>query len=146
MDKARRACARAALAPIGKKYKAVTVADVIAQDMGHAFHHGMHLGWAWGQDDTGAVYLDFLSEHRMTDMAALRFFADGSFERIETPWTFRRIADDPEEDKELKRQYAERNARIYADLRARGLLPPLGENLGSQDMNEILRSGYSTDG
>jgi hypothetical protein len=30
----------------------------------------MHIGWAWGEDEGGRPYLDFLSEHRHPGMQA----------------------------------------------------------------------------
>lgn len=141
MDDDRLACASAALSTIHEKFRAMTEAEMAAEDNGHAFRHGMHLGWVWGRDETGRVYLDFLSEHRMSGMGAERYFADGTSEAIEVPREGYRVTGDPGKDAESEQRYIEQNQRVYAELRERGLLPPAGANLPSQDINEFLRSG-----
>jgi hypothetical protein len=55
----------------------------------------------------------------------------------------RAASPDPAEDAEIQRDFFESNSAAYADLRDRGLLPPKGENLGSQDINEYLLKGDS---
>lgn len=116
-------------------------ADVAGQERGHSFHHGMHIGWAWGEDERGRPYLDFLSEHRQPGMQAERKLADGTTEPIATPTSMRAVSPDPAEDAEIEREFFESNAAAYADLRDRGLLPQAGENVGSQDINEYLLKG-----
>lgn len=81
----------------------------------------------------------------MTDMGAIRYLSDGNIEYIETPSDFRCSSPDPEEDALLDRKYVEENRRIYAELRERGLLPSVGENLASQDINEYLKTRNSVD-
>ena len=133
-------CASAALHTVHDDYLVIEAVDVLSDQAGHSFHHGMHIGWVWGEDERGC-FLDFLSEHRMSGMYAARVFADGTREPIETPVELRMLAEDPVEDAELSRQFVERNRAAYAALRKRGLLPPLGDNICSQDVNEDLRSG-----
>jgi hypothetical protein len=133
-------CAAAALSGIPDDYRSVEPADVVADQAGHSLHRGMHIGWVWGENPNGR-FLDFLSEHRMAGMRAERVFANGERETIETPAEMRLVAEDPVEDAELERQFHERNRAAYAALRERGLLPPLGFNAASQDVNEYLRSG-----
>lgn len=65
-------CAEAALRTVPGEYLAVTPEIVAAVDNGHAFHRGMHVGWAWADAGRG-WFLDFLSEHRMAGMSAQRF-------------------------------------------------------------------------
>lgn len=48
---------------------------------------------------------------------------------------------DAAKDAEIERRFYERNRAAYEWLRARGLLPPEGANLGSQDINEFLLKG-----
>lgn len=139
MDDCKLRCAEAALLHVPESYRTIGASDLTAVANGHHFHRGMHLGWAWGENEHGC-FLDFLSEHRMAGMSAARFFGDGSSEPIETPAEFRISVIDPDEDAELERAYVERNRASYGDLRERGLLPPVGANLGSQDINEYLRS------
>jgi uracil-DNA glycosylase len=119
----------------------VDATDVAGQERGHSFHRGMHIGWAWGEDELGQSYLDILSEHRHPGMQAGRYFTDGRTEPIATPASMRAVASDPAEDAEMEREFFESNAAAYADLRDRGLLPPAGENVGSQDINEHLLKG-----
>lgn len=139
MTNDREQCAAHAIGEQGE-YWGLTPGDLLATENGHHFHRGWHIGWAWNPGDA-AVYLDFLSEHRMTSMDACRVFPDGSVESLDTPYEMRRVGDTPEEDERLEREYVEHNRRAYASLRDRGLLPEVGENLGSQDINEYLRSG-----
>lgn len=136
-------CARSALDDSGEVW-ALTASDLISVENGHHFHRGWHIGWVWNTDADGRRCLDILSEHRMTNMSARRFFSDGSSEYLQVPWEFRRVGDTPEEDERLKREYFEHNQQAYAVLRKSGLLPPLGANLGSQDINEYLRSGMES--
>lgn len=103
----------------------------------------MHIGWAWGEDEHGRSYLDFLSEHRHPGMQAGRYFTDGRTEPIATPASMRAVSSDPAEDAEMERQFFESNRAAYADLRDRGLLPAEGENVGSQEINEYLVKGGS---
>jgi ribA/ribD-fused uncharacterized protein len=112
------------------------VGDRLAREQnGHEFHGGWHVGWAWGHD-RGTCFLDLLTEHRHPGMHAERIFADGRTEAIETPGEFRRVGDTPDEDARLERAFLDRNNAAYDSLRQRGLLPPSGANLPSQDINE----------
>lgn len=138
MDDERLRCAQTALRQVPGDYLKVDAAEVAGHDRGHSFHQGMHVGWAWGQDDRGRPYLDFLLEHRHPGMQAGRYFTDGSTEPIATPASMRVVSPNPVEDDELERQFFERNSAAYADLRHRGLLPSEGQNVGSQDINEYL--------
>lgn len=122
-------------------YRKVDAADVADQERGHSFHQGMHIGWAWGEDERSRTYLDFLSKHRHPGMQAQRYFADGRTEPIAVPASMRAVSSDPAEDAEIEREFFESNRAAYADLRDRGLLPPGGENVGSQDINEYLLKG-----
>ena len=140
MGQGRLKCAQKALEKISPTYRAVTAEEIVAQPNGHSFHRGMHIGWAWGEEN-GKWFLDFLPEHRMMGIFALRFFSDETFDRIETPRSFVQVTGDPEQDKLAEDEFFEHNRRVYKSLRDRGLLPPLGKNFGSQDMNEFLASG-----
>lgn len=107
---------------------------------GHVFRAGWHIAWTWAP---GGSSVDFLTEHRMTDISAHTFSVDGdgnyaATTTIETLSSFYLSSDDPAEDARLSSENASNNRRIYEDLRRRELLPPIGNNLGSQDMNELL--------
>lgn len=141
MSDERLRCAESALRLVPEDYRKVDAADVAGQERGHSFHQGMHVGWAWGEDERGRPYLDFLSEHRHPGMQAERYFADGKTEPIATPTSTRAVSPDSAEDAEIEREFFESNAAAYADLRDRGLLPPAGENVGSRDINEYLLKG-----
>lgn len=143
MNDERRRCAETALRLVPEEYRKVDAADVAGQERGHSFHRGMHIGWAWGEDEYGRSYLDFLSEHRHPGMQAGRYFTDGRTEPIATPASMRAVSSDPAEDAEMEREFFESNRAAYADLRNRGLLPPEGENVGSQEINEYLLKGGS---
>ena len=138
-------CAEAALTTVPADYRTVGAAELVAEQNGHHFHRGMHMGWVWGHDESHECFLDFLSEHRMAGMRADRWFPDGRSESIATPAEFRIVVQDPAEDAELERAYVEQNRAAYDDLRQRGLLPRFGENVGSQDINEYLRTSDRTD-
>lgn len=141
MSDERLQCAEAALRSVPAAYRTVGATDVAGHERGHSFHRGMHIGWAWGEDERGRPYLDFLSEHRHPGMQAQRHFTDGGTEPITTPGSMREVSSDPAEDAEIEREYFESNRAAYADLRDRGLLPPAGENVGSQEINEYLLNG-----
>jgi uracil-DNA glycosylase len=143
MNNARLRCAESALRQVPEDYRKVNAADVAGQESGHSFHQGMHIGWAWGEDERGRPYLDFLSEHRHPGMQAARYFTDGRAEPIATPASMRVASPDPAEDAAIEREFLESNRVAYEDLRDRGLLPPEGENVGSQDINEYLLRGAS---
>ena len=146
MNEERLRCAEAALRQVPEDYRTVNAASVAGQEYGHSFHNGMHIGWAWGEDERRRPYLDFLSEHRHPGMHAERYFTDGRTEPIPTPASMRQVSPDPAEDAELERKFFEDNRAAYADLRNRGLLPPEGENVGSQVINEYLLKGASPNG
>ena len=147
MNDERLRCAETAFRQVPEAYRKVDAADVAGQERGHSFHRGMHIGWAWGEDELGRPYLDFLSEHRHPGIQAERYFTDGRTEPIATPSSMRAVSPDPAEDAELEREFLESNRAVHADLRDRGLLPPEGENVGSQDINEyLLKGGSPTDG
>jgi hypothetical protein len=133
-------CAEAALRTVPGDYLVVTTEVVALVDNGHSFHRGMHIGWAWAEGRGGWI-LDFLSEHRMAGMSAERFCADGTSEHLETPAEMHQVTGDPAQDAEIERRFFERNRAAYEWLRARGLLPPVGANIGSQDINEVLLQG-----
>ena len=141
MEDERLRCAESALRQVPEDYRKVDAADVARQPRGHSFHRGMHIGWVWGEDERGRPYLDLLSEHRHPGMQADRYFPGGRREPIATPASMRVVSPDPAEDAELERQFFERNRAAYADLRDRGLLPPPGKNVGSQEINEYLITG-----
>jgi hypothetical protein len=135
MNKDRLRCAEAALAtiPMPERYLRLEAAQLVDQEGGHDFHNGAHMGWAWGEDAERGVFLDFLWEHRMTNLRASRFFADGSHEGLPAPVEMYPVHEE--------RKYMKINNDAYDFLRKRGLLPPFGENLVSQDVNEFLRRG-----
>jgi hypothetical protein len=137
-------CAELALRQIPDNYRDIGVRELIGVDNGHHFHRGMHLGWRWGEDQRG-VYLDFLNEHRMGGIHAERIHANGTVEQIATPAESYFVTGNPLDDAERERKFHEHNQAAYADLRRRGLLPPPGQNLGSQDINEFLLSGGELD-
>lgn len=144
MDQEHLRCARTALERIPPSHRKVTAKELVSQQNGHVFHQGMHIGWAWGEVD-GKWCLDFLHEHRIWGMYATRFFPDGSSEQLEIPHTFYVFTGDSETDKLAKQEFFEQNRRAYESLRELGLLPPVGENFDSQDMNEFLTSGLVED-
>src|SRR5680860_30067 len=146
MNDERLRCAETALRQVPEDYRKVDATDVAGQERGHSFHQGMHIGWAWGEDERGRPYLDFLWEHRHPGMQAERYFTDGRTEPIATPASMRAVSPDPAEDAEIEREFFESNRAAYADLRDRGLLPPEGGNVGSQDINEHLLKGGSPTG
>jgi hypothetical protein len=116
--------------------------DVAARSAGHIFEHGWHIGYVWGSDQ-GEEYLEVLAQHRMTNDEHFRVFASGRVEDLPAPAeSYMYGPNATEADKrKAEREYVERNERIYAELRERGLLPPLGHNLPAHEINEYLRSG-----
>lgn len=107
---------------------------------GHATQAGWHFGWTWSDDGSS---LAFLSEHRMTDIAANTFVIDAAEDRITmdpiaTPTGMHLSSEDPDEAAKLAAEHTAESRRLYDNLRSRGLLPALGENVASQDINELL--------
>jgi hypothetical protein len=121
--------------------------DVAARTGGHIFERGWHIGYVWGREQ-GEEYLEVLAQHRMTNDEHFRVFASGRVEDLPAPAEAYIYGPDATEaeKREAEREYVERNRRIYADLRERGLLPPVGHNLPAHDINEYLRSGAETEG
>lgn len=145
MNTDKQRCAEVALSTVPEDYRTVTADVLVAVDNGHSFHRGMHIAWTWGTDERGGVFLDFLSEHRHPGMSAARFFPNGRTESLPTPASMHQVTGDAEKDAEIEKRFFERNRAAYAWLRARGLLPPEGQNLGSQDINEFLLKGGRAD-
>lgn len=116
--------------------------EVVAERRaGHIFEHGWHIGYIWGCED-GDEYLEFLAQHRMTNDRHLRIYESGRVEHLEVAMPFVVLPKDasPAEHAELMAANAAEHGRISDDLRRRGLLPPVGENLPALDLNEALRS------
>ena len=101
----------------------------------------MRVAWAWGGDDREGIFLDFLSEHRHPGLSAARFLPNGRIEPLPTPASMRQVTGDSERDAEIEKDFFEGNRAAYAWLRARGLLPPEGQNLVPQDISEFLLKG-----
>lgn len=120
--------------------------SVTARSPGHIFEQGWHIGYLWGTEK-GEDYLELLAQHRMTDDRHFRIFASGRVEDLPGPATFYSYGPKAtdEEKAEAEREYVESNRRIHAQLRDLGLLPPHGDNLPAQEINEYLRSGGSVD-
>lgn len=128
MDQNRLECAQRALEETSSEYRQVTAEEIVAQPNGHAFHRGMHIRWAWGEEND-KWFLDFLAEHRMMGIFAVKFFSDETFERIESPRIFIQVTGDPDADKLAEDEFFEHNRRVYQDLRESRLLPPVGPKL-----------------
>ena len=80
---------------------------------------GWFISWVFGED-----YLDYYAEHRMTNPRHARIYADGRIEGLEAPLDGIVIpagADEAAERKAREDYYAY-NRRVYADLRAKGLV------------------------
>jgi hypothetical protein len=120
--------------------------DVAARAGGHIFERGWHIGYAWGSEQ-GEEYLEVLAQHRLTNDEHFRVFASGRVEGLPAPAELYSWGPDATESdkREAGRAYVERNQRIYADLREKGLLPPLGHNLPAHEINEHLRSDADTE-
>jgi hypothetical protein len=116
--------------------------DIALRAAGHIFERGWHIYYVWGTDD-GEEYLEVLAQHRMTNDRHFRVFASGRAEYLPAPAEFYSYGPEATEAKKdaAKREYFEHNRRVYSDLRERGLLPPLGRNLVSHELNEYLRAG-----
>lgn len=117
-------------------------AAISEDENGHAMQAGWHFGWSWSADGCS---LDFLNEHRFPGIEADTYSVDAegnvTSTPIDLPSSLRVVLDDPEEDARAEAEHAAENRRRYARLRERGLLPGLGENVPSQDINELLISG-----
>jgi len=100
--------------------------------------------WGIEQDEE---YLEVLAQHRMTDDEHFRIFASGRVVDLPAPagsYVYGPNATEADR-REAARASAERNQRIYAELRERGLLPPQGRNLPAHEINEYLRAGGDFD-
>lgn len=141
MNDDRLRCAESALRQVPADYRTIEAAVVAGQHRGRSFHNGMHIAWAWGEDDSRRPFLDFLSNHPHPGMQAHRYFTDGRVEPIATPASARTVSSDPAEDAELERRFFEHNRAAYENLRDRGLLPPEGDTLSLLGVNEYLLKG-----
>ena len=120
--------------------------DVASRADGHIFDQGWHIGYVWGTEQ-GEEYLEVLAQHRMTDDEHFRIFASGRVVDLPAPagsYVYGPNATEADR-REAARASAERNQRIYAELRERGLLPPQGRNLPAHEINEYLRAGGDVD-
>jgi hypothetical protein len=112
--------------------------DAVARRQGgHLFEAGWHIGWVFGEAE-GEEYVEVLTEHRHPGMDRFRIYASGRTESLDVPTSLMLYPQDERERKRIEREFFERNRRLYAELRQRGLLPPGGENLASQEISEHL--------
>lgn len=120
------------------------VVAVSTRQGGHIFEAGWHIGYVWGREGD-EEYLEYLSQHRMTDDLRERIYASGRTETLPVPaWAFDYPANASEDEiGRAKQLYFDRNRQLSEQLRSRGLLPPEGENIPLLDINEYLRSGGS---
>jgi hypothetical protein len=117
------------------------------REPGHIFHHGWHIGYVWGEED-GEEYFEYLAQHRMMAGADhMRVWASGREEGLEIADGFIVLprGTSKAEIARLEHEHAARSRVISAELREKGLLPPVGENLGALDINEFLHSGGMMD-
>jgi hypothetical protein len=110
---------------------------VARREAGHLFEAGWHIGWVFGEAD-GEEFVEVLTEHRHPGMDRFRIYAFGRVESLDVPTSLMLVPEDTAERERAEREYYERNQRLYAELRERGLLPPQGENLPSQEISEYL--------
>jgi hypothetical protein len=109
---------------------------------GHIYAAGLHVGYAWGVE-RAEEYVEVLAQDRLTNDSRFRIFASGRLEELPAPgpsWSHGPDATEAE-IRTAEAAFVERNRRIYAELRERGLLPPAGANLPTHEINEYLRSG-----
>ena len=120
------------------------VEAVSTRQGGHIFEAGWHIGYVWGREGD-EEYLEYLSQHRMTDDFRERIYASGRTETLPVPaWAFSYPPNASEDEiGRAKQLYFDRNRQLSEELRSRGLLPPEGENIPLLDINEYLRSGGS---
>jgi len=126
----------------GSLAEVIDMERMATEDNGHSYSdYGWHIGWAWTTDESGDLCLDVLREHRMSGASVTRFRADAEPESLDAPSTMRLASEDPVEDARLEEEFTARQRRIVDDLRARGLLPPIGANIPLHDINELLATG-----
>ena len=115
---------------------------VAARRDGHQFDQGWHIVYVWGAA-ADQEYVEILAQHRMTDDERYRIYASGRVETLPAPASWWSHGPDatPEEVEAAREASFERNRRLYAELRERGLLPPAGQNLPAHEINEHLRAG-----
>jgi serine/threonine protein phosphatase PrpC len=120
-------------------------ADVAERRPGHIFRAGWHIGYVWGDDENG-IYLEYLSQHRMTSDSRRRIYESGHVEQIELPSTLVPYPDDPAERARINQESAREHREANTELRDLGLLPPAGTNQPAIEINEYLRSREPEDG
>jgi hypothetical protein len=122
---------------------ALPVGAAARREAGHIFQQGWHIGYIWGEEN-GEEYFEYLAQHRMMAGADhSRVWASGREEGLEIadgPILLPRGATDAE-IAQIEHEHAARSRAISAELREKGLLPPVGENLGALEINEFLHSG-----
>jgi hypothetical protein len=145
MDDARLRCAETALRQVPEDYRTVEAADVAGQERGQGFHQGMHIGWAWGQDERGRPYLDFLSEHRHPGMRAERYFITAERHRSQLPPLCEQCRRIPAKTPRSSGSFSRAIELLRGSAGPRPL-PAEGENVGSQDIHEYLLKGAAPTG
>ena len=80
---------------------------------------GWSISWVFGED-----YLEYYAEHRMTNPRHARIYADGRVEGLEAPLDgfVIPVGADEAAERKAREDYYAHNRRVYAELKAKGLV------------------------
>ena len=95
--------------------------DAEARRRGSIQSAGWAIDYLFGADEQGE-YLDYYASHRLTNDRHMRIRASGELETLETPEEHLVYPSGAAEDEKqrLKKEFRERNQRIYTALRQKG--------------------------
>jgi len=93
--------------------------NIRKKESGYIQKAGWLIQFCFGKDEKGE-YLDYYAAHRMTDDCHVRIYENGEVINLPALVSFRRISQDPEEDKKLEEEYFRHNQEIARMLVDKG--------------------------
>ncbi|MBC7350530.1 MAG: hypothetical protein H5U05_11255 [Candidatus Aminicenantes bacterium] len=93
--------------------------NVRKKESGYIQKAGWVVQFCFGKDEKGE-YLDYYAAHRMTDDCHVRIYENGQAINLPALVSFRRVSQDPEEDKKLEEEYFRYNRGIAQTLIDKG--------------------------
>lgn len=93
------------------------------EEKGSLSQHGWTITYVLTTDAEGQPMLDFLAEHRMTNMRHVRIYHDGAVHALESiQETYSYNPDIPGDEARAEEEFQAHNKRVAETLRAKGLI------------------------